>query len=132
MDRLFLLPSATRENAAVDAWFAADDDGLRHLAKRWFDKMRDCGGDVFQLLHDGHPTACVDDAAFGYVNAFRAHANIGFFHGASLPDPAGLLEGSGLWMRHVKLRRGQPIDEANLDELITTAYRDIRERLTIS
>jgi hypothetical protein len=27
--------------------------------------MRQCGGDVRELMHDGCPTACVDDAAFG-------------------------------------------------------------------
>ncbi|MEI9965905.1 MAG: DUF1801 domain-containing protein [Caulobacteraceae bacterium] len=53
-------------------------------------------------MHDGHPTACVGDAAFAYVDAFRAHVNVGFFHGAALDDPAGLLEGTGKRMRHVK------------------------------
>lgn len=91
--------------------------------------MRDCGPDVRELLHDGHPTACVDDAAFGYVNAFRSHANVGFFHGVALDDPAGLLEGTGKRMRHVKLRWGQQVNAAALTELIAAAYRDIRLRL---
>jgi hypothetical protein len=91
--------------------------------------MRACGADVRELLHDGHPTACVDDAAFGYVNAFRAHVNVGFFHGAVLADPAGLLEGTGKRMRHVKLRRGEHVDAAALSGLIAAAYRDIRVRL---
>ena len=49
--------------------------------------MRGCGDDVREHLHDGHPTACIGDAAFAYVNAFRAHVNVGFFLGAILPDP---------------------------------------------
>ena len=56
-----------------------------------------------ELLHDGHPTACVADAAFAYVNAFTAHVNVGFFRGAELVDPARMLEGTGRYMRHVKL-----------------------------
>jgi hypothetical protein len=91
--------------------------------------MRGCGSDVRELLHDGHRTACVEDAAFGYVNAFRAHANVGFFFGAELDDPAGLLEGAGKRMRHVKLRRGEDVNAAALTELIAAAYRDIRSRL---
>ena len=91
--------------------------------------MRGCGSDVRELLHDGHPTACVDDAAFGYVNAFSAHVNVGFFYGAMLDDPAGLLEGTGKRMRHVKLRRAEEVNTAALTELITAAYRDIRSRL---
>ena len=94
--------------------------------------MRGCGADVRELLHDGHPTACVEDAAFGYVNAFKAHVNVGFFNGAALDDPAGLLEGSGRNMRHVKLRWGEQVDAAALSELIASAYRDIRLRLRSS
>jgi len=102
---------------------------LGAIANRWFHVMRDCGGDVRELLHDGHPTACVDDAAFGYVNAFRAHVNVGFFRGAELPDPRGLLEGTGRFMRHVKLRPGRDVDAGGLRDLIHAAYADIRRRL---
>jgi len=91
--------------------------------------MRDCGPDVRELLHDGRPTACVEDAAFCYVAAFTAHVNVGFFQGAGLTDPAGLLEGTGKRMRHVKLRWGVPLNDAALDALIKTAYRDMKQRL---
>ncbi|MFD1612858.1 DUF1801 domain-containing protein [Sphingomonas tabacisoli] len=126
---LFLLPSAVRNDPQVDAWFAEGVEPLRQLAKEWFDRMRACGPDVRELLHDGHPTACVEDAAFGYVNAFTAHVNVGFFHGADLPDPQRLLQGSGKRMRHVKLRWGEPFDDRALADLIAAAYRDIRVRL---
>jgi hypothetical protein len=129
MSQLFRLPGAVRRDPGVDAWFAKPDDELRRFAQPWFERMRGCGADVRELLHDGYPTACVGDAAFGYVNAFRAHVNVGFFHGAMLGDPAGLLEGTGKRMRHVKLRWGQQVDAVALDELIAAAYRDIRLRL---
>lgn len=99
------------------------------LAHRWFEVMRDCGDDVGEILHDGHPTACIEDAAFGYVNAFRAHVNVGFFRGAELADPEGLLEGTGKFMRHVKLRPARDIDDAALTKLIETAYADMKRRL---
>jgi hypothetical protein len=123
-------PSAVRRDSRVDAWFAAPDHELRRMAQPWFERMRACGGDVRELLNDGHPTACVGDAAFGYVDAFSAHVNIGFFHGATLDDPAGLLQGAGKRMRHVKLRWGAPVDAAALNALIAAAYRDIRLRLS--
>jgi hypothetical protein len=126
---LFRLPSAVRRDPGVDAWFSKPDDELRRIAQPWFEQMRGCGGDVRELLNDGHPTACVEDAAFGYVNAFSAHVNIGFFHGAALDDPAGLLEGAGKRMRHVKVRWAQPVNVAALSELIAAAYQDIRLRL---
>jgi hypothetical protein len=91
--------------------------------------MRGCGDDVRELLHDHHPTACVGDAAFGYVNAFTNHVNVGFFRGAEIDDPDGLLEGTGKFMRHVKLRPETEIDRDALVKLIETAYTDIKRRL---
>ena len=122
-------PSAVPRDAAVDAWFDQANNELRRVAQPWFDVMRQCGPDVREVIADGQPTACVDDAAFGYVGAFTAHVSVGFFHGAALPDPAGLLEGAGKRMRHVKVRWGRPVDEAALTALITAAYHDIRERI---
>jgi hypothetical protein len=103
---------------------------LGAIAQRWFDVMRDCGDDVRELLHDGHPTACVADAAFGYVNAFKAHVNVGFFRGADIADPESLLEGTGKFMRHVKLRPERDVDGMALMKLIETAYRDMKLRVS--
>lgn len=129
MTDLFRLAGAVRRDPGVDAWFTAPDHDLRRLAQPWFDSLRACGPDVRERLHDGHPTACVGDAAFAYVDAFSAHVNLGFFHGAALDDPAGLLEGAGKRMRHVKIRWGRPVDAAALNALIAAAYRDVRARL---
>jgi len=128
MSELMRFPSAVRRDPAVEAWFSQPDEELRRLALPWFERMRGCGADVRELLHDGHPTACVGDAAFGYVDAFSAHVNVGFFFGAALDDPAGLLEGTGKRMRHVKIRWGAPPAVEPLGALITSAYRDIRQR----
>jgi hypothetical protein len=129
VSQLLRFPGAIRRDPGIDAWFDMPHNELRRMAQPWFDRMRGCGADVRELLHDGHPTACVGDAAFGYVDAFRAHVNIGYFYGAALHDPAGLLQGTGKRMRHVKLRWGEPVNAAALNELITAAYRDIRLRL---
>ena len=129
MPQLMRFPRAVRRDPEVEAWFATPNHELRRLVQPWFEAMRSCGADVRELLHDGHPTACVGDAAFGYVDAFSAHANVGFFHGANLADPAALLEGAGRRMRHVKLRWGEPIDANALKALVDVAYRDINLRL---
>lgn len=128
-NRLFRLPGAIRSNPLVDAWFTAHSGELGDVARHWFEVMRQTGADVRDLLHDGHPTACVGDAAFGYVNAFTAHVNVGFFHGSELPDPDRILVGAGQFMRHVKLRPGTPVDRTALARLIESAYTDIRLRL---
>jgi hypothetical protein len=130
MSDLFLFPNAAKRDPEVEAWFAERDDALGRFARTWFERMRRCGKDVRELLHDGHPTACAGDAAFGYVNAFRAHVNVGFFFGAMLDDPAGLLEGTGKRMRHVKLSPDRNTDARALTGLIVAAYDDIRARRT--
>ena len=111
-----LFPSAVARDPAVDAWFDERATALGALAREWFSRMRSCGPQVRELLHDGHPTACVGEAAFGYANVFTAHVNIGLFCGATLPDPAGLLQGEGRYMRHVKLRPGVSVDAAALGD----------------
>ncbi|MDX5332050.1 MAG: DUF1801 domain-containing protein [Caulobacteraceae bacterium] len=126
---LFRLSGAVASSAEVEAWFDQGADGLRALAKTWFDRMRACGGDVRELVHDGRPTACLGDVAFGYVGAFRAHVGVGFYNGAALADPARLLEGTGKRMRHVKIRLEHPLDEAALQALIVAAYADAHRRL---
>ena len=128
MSKLLRFPSAVQRDPAVGAWFSKTDDELRRFALPWFEQMRACGADVRELLHDGHPTACVGDAAFGYVNAFSVHVNVGFFCGAALDDPAGLLEGTGKRMRHVKLHWAKQVNAGALSELILAAYRDMRLR----
>ena len=129
MNRLFRLPSSVKRDPAIDAWMEEHAGGLGAIAHYWFEVMRKCGDDVREVLHDGHPTACVAEAAFAYVNAFAAHVNVGFFHGAELADPAGLLEGTGKYMRHVKLRPDRDVDAKALTELIDAAYTDMKGRL---
>ena len=129
MDGILRFPSAVKHDPAIDAWLRAQRDDLRPFVETWFGHLRRCGGDVRELMHDGCPTACVGDAAFGYVNAFKSHVNVGFFFGALLNDPARLLEGTGKRGRHVKLRPGRELDSAALARLVATAYADIRARL---
>ena len=129
MSRLMRFPGAIGREPAVDAWMNEQRSELGAIARRWFEVMRGCGDDVRELLHDGHPTACVEDAAFAYVNAFTAHVNVGFFLGAEIDDPQGLLEGTGKFMRHVKLRPESPVDVEALSFLIETAYDDMKARI---
>jgi len=129
MSRLLRFPGGARRDPAIDGWMRKHPGPLGAIAQRWFDVMRSSGEDVRELLHDGHPTACIGDAAFGYVNAFTAHVDVGFFRGAEIADPKRMLEGTGKFMRHVKLRPGEDVDSTALTRLIETAYADMQRRL---
>src|SRR6202789_3245118 len=120
---------AVERDPAIDAWMKEHAGELGAIAQEWFDVMRKCGDEVRELLHDGCPVACLGDAPFAYVNVFTSHVNVGFFQGASLPDPAGLLEGTGRFMRHIKLRPGSNVNAAALHRLIEVAYSDIKARV---
>jgi hypothetical protein len=129
MNQLLRFSGSVKRDPAIDAWMRPQRGELGTIAKYWFEVMRECGDDVRELLHDGHPTVCVGDAAFAYVNAFKAHVNVGFFRGAEIADPKGLLEGTGKFMRHVKLRPDRNFNARALTKLIDAAYTDMKERV---
>jgi hypothetical protein len=126
---LLRFDGTVERDPAIDAWMKRHDDELGAIAHEWFEVMRGCGDEVREVFHDGCANACLGDVPFGYVNVFTAHVNVGFFQGASLPDPAGLLQGNGKFMRHVKLRPGVDVEPVALRQLIEAAYSDIKARV---
>ena len=120
---------AVERDPDIDAWMKEHAGELGTLAQRWFEVMRKCGDEVRELLHDGCPVACLANVPFGYVNVFSLHVNVGFFHGAALSDPARLLQGTGKFMRHVKLRPGTATNDTAISRLIDEAYEDIKARV---
>jgi len=128
MTTLFRLSGAEKRDPTIQEWLNKSDASTA-TARTWFKKIRACGDDVLELMHDGHPTACVEDVPFAYVDVFKTHTNVGFFYGAHLDDPTGLLEGTGKNMRHVKLKPGREPDAVALESLLHAAYLDVKVRL---
>lgn len=62
-----------------------------------------------------------------YIAPQTAHVNLGFYHGASLDDADGVLEGTGKAMRHVKVRSVEDVDEDRIRVLIDDAIRERRD-----
>src|SRR5258706_16101754 len=129
MDRILRFDGAVERDSAIDAWLKQQPGELGAIARKWFAQFRNCGDEVRELLHDGCPVACLGDVPFGYVNVFTSHVNVGFFQGAALRDPARLLQGTGKFMRHVKLRPETATNAAELSRLIDAAYADIKARV---
>lgn len=128
MNAILRFSGAGKRDPLIEEWLGKAD-ALTAVARGWFRKMRACGEDVRELMHDGCPVVCVEDAPFAYVNVFKSHTNVGFFYGAYLDDPAGLLEGTGKNMRHVKLKPGREPDSVALGNLIHASYLDVKIRL---
>jgi hypothetical protein len=129
LGELLRFNNTVERDPAIDAWLSAHGGELGAIARHWFERMRACGDEVREVLHDGCPVACLGDVPFAYVNVFTAHVNLGFFQGASLSDPSRLLQGNGKRMRHVKLMPGTDADAASLSRLVEAAYADIKARI---
>ena len=114
--------------ASVEAYIASASEFARPICT----KLREIVRKAAPKLEEGIKWRSPNYKGNGLVcsiGAFKEHVNVGFFLGALLDDPAGLLEGTGKRGRHVKLRPGREIDSPALARLIETAYDDIRERL---
>ena len=61
---------------------------------------------------------------YAYIAVLGGHVNLGFYHGASLSDPVGLLEGSGKKLRHVKLRSAAASKSPSITALLREAIAD--------
>jgi hypothetical protein len=57
-----------------------------------------------------------------YIAPFKAHVNLGFMRGTDQEDPAGLLEGTGKRLRHVKLRSLADVERPALRTLVESSY----------
>ena len=70
----------------------------------------------------GYPT-WVGNGNVAALMAHADHANLQLFRGAELPDPSGLLEGTGKGMRHVKLRHAKDLKVPAVKALLRAAWR---------
>jgi hypothetical protein len=129
MNALLRLSLGMKRDPAVEAWLSKQPGELGAIARTWFARLRACGFDVLEMMHDGCPVVCVKDVPFAYVNVFKAHVNVGFYLGSGLKDPARLLQGTGNRMRHVKVKPGVPIDSRALGALIQESYALVQGRL---
>lgn len=68
---------------------------------------------------------------FCYIGLHRAHVNLGFYYGAQLPDPQGLLEGTGMSMRHIKVHKVEELDQPALSDLIRKSLEERKVALGI-
>jgi hypothetical protein len=126
---LLTFDGTLEHDPAIDEWFDTHKGELGSIAHKWFELMRSCGDEVREIFHDGCPNACFGDVPFAYVNIFTSHVNVGFFQGASLPDPAHILQGEGKRMRHIKLKPDTATNAAAIGQLIEIAYADIKARV---
>ena len=67
--------------------------------------------------------------AYAYIMPKAAYVNLGFYNGAALIDPAGLIEGTGKRLRHVKVFSSEEVAQPALRQLIEAAKAERRQAL---
>jgi hypothetical protein len=108
----------------VERWLAQQAPSVRPIVERLRALVRETLPDLPERL-DGHGVlryggrGMVDWTC--YVSGHRAHADLGFARGASLPDPEGLVEGTGKSLRHVKARSVADAERPALRDLLLAA-----------
>jgi hypothetical protein len=90
--------------------------GLKQLVKRIVPAARET------VNPWGVPTF-EERSPFCFYMVGKRHVTFGFHFGTSLDDPAGLLEGTGKNVRHVKLRTKLDLERPEVAELIEAAHR---------
>lgn len=66
---------------------------------------------------------------YAYIAPQRGYVNLGFYHGAQLHDPLGMLEGTGKGLRHVKVRWLADVEKTGMQELVAAAVAERRTAL---
>lgn len=64
-----------------------------------------------------------------YIAPHVSHVNLGFYKGASLPDPGHLFEGTGKALRHIKIRTPDDVDRPAVRNLVMAAITERRSVL---
>ncbi len=128
MSNVLRLKDSKQHDPRIDEWLARLSGDLGIIATEATRLIREIAVGGTEIFQDGSAVTCIDLAPFVYVSVLPDHVSLGFFQGAELPDPAGLLTGTGKVMRHIKLKVGGAIDAEAVVELIQSAYDDMSRR----
>lgn len=111
------------------------NDEVEAVLSAYAAEIAGVGRDTIALIEELLPDAVVsvDGTDIGYgvgpgykglvftVTPTKKHVTLGISHAATLPDPAGLLEGAGRVHRHVKLRTKADLTRPELRQLMLKA-----------
>ena len=113
-------PSARDRGVTVDAYIAGLSPEFRAIAERLAGIVHAVVPKATSSIKWGQPVF-EHGGPMIWMKAFTKHFGLGFWRGAELPDPQGILEGDGDRMRHVKLRAPADIDERAVKALVRAA-----------
>jgi hypothetical protein len=106
-----------------DAYLREKSPQLRAVAQLLRAFVKKSVPKVKETVNPWHVPTFESDGPFCYVMVGKNHITLGFIRGTTLPDPKGLLEGTGKNLRHVKIRSAEDVSRKGLRELLKGAAR---------
>jgi hypothetical protein len=88
--------------------------------------IRQVDPDVVETVNPGRGNLAYGPGAkmgdwYCYIAPFKSYMNLGFLRGTELPDPDGLLEGTGKLLRHVKIKSIEDVKRPGVRALLVAA-----------
>ena len=96
------------DKKTVDSWMAELEPPMREIAEALRDIILQAAPSLTESIKWNTPNYSRNGNVC-YLAANKGHINLGFFNGVGLPNPDGLIEGTGAKMRHIKVRRLEDI-----------------------
>jgi hypothetical protein len=109
-----------------DEFLSRHTPEVQALARRTRQIIRETDADVVEIVNPGRGNLAYGSGAkmgewYCYIAPFKSYMNLGFSRGTELPDPHGLLEGTGKLLRHVKIRRLEDLERPGIRVLLAAA-----------
>jgi hypothetical protein len=120
----------------LQAFFAKYTPAMSSLGKALLEKMRARLPGAVELVYDNYnalviafaPSERASEAIFS-IAVYPRWINLFFADGANLPDPRGLLQGSGKAIRHIVLHAASDFDQPAINTLMAHALRNAHKPL---
>jgi Domain of unknown function (DU1801) len=97
--------------------------GLRQLVLEELAPCHENIYDAYSAVAIGYGTSNRLRDGICHIAIYSNHVNLGFNYGATLPDPAGILEGSGNQIRHIKIGGEEDLARPEIRSYLRTACK---------
>ena len=121
----------TRRPKALTGLLRRYDRPVRDLALRLRELVLAEMGPCHECLYDAGYTVALWYSYTGrltdgvcLIAVYTKHVNLGFNRGSTLPDPHRLLEGTGAWMRHIKMKTPADLARPQIHDYLRAAIAD--------
>ena len=110
------------DKKTVDSWMAELEPSIREIAQALREIILEAAPGITESIKWNTPNYAKGGNVC-YLAANKGHVNFGFFNGAGLPNPDGLIEGTGAKMRHIKVKSMEGIRPEVFASLVQEAVR---------